>query len=88
MDIDDGTGYTDFAPQPIQSVPYALHAAGGVQERFHDLARPAAFDMRVRKVREKSRALIGEAMSDRLWNALNADGGPDIPALTKTLRGA
>ncbi|MBN1132721.1 MAG: tail fiber domain-containing protein [Bacteroidales bacterium] len=29
VDINDGSGYTDFEPQPLNAVPYALHAANG-----------------------------------------------------------
>ena len=62
--------------------------AAGVQARTHDLAKPASLDARVTKVRAKSAALIGEAASNRLWEAINATGGPDIPALMTALRGA
>jgi len=33
VDVNDGSGYTDFNPYPIQSVPYALYAAKGPDEQ-------------------------------------------------------
>ncbi len=64
-----------------------VRGAAGIKTCVHDLATPARFDTRVAKVRAKSVALIGQDVSDQLWDTLNTHAGPDITALMTALRG-
>ena len=53
----------------------------------HDLADIAPYAMRELRVRAKSAALIGEARSEALWQAISPANGVDLTALSTALQG-
>lgn len=63
-----------------------VRVAGKTHDAHHDLAEVADFETRKTRVQEKSRALIGEALSNALWEEIMNPNHPAVDRFTQILR--
>lgn len=70
---------------PETAAMLEIDTSDGRKRAQHDLDTPMELDTRSRKLRAKSRSLVG-GQADRLWAAVMADEWPDLAALSRLLR--
>ncbi|WP_424943180.1 MmgE/PrpD family protein [Aliiroseovarius crassostreae] len=70
---------------PETAAVLEIDTSEGRKRVEHDLDTPMEIDTRSRKLRAKSRSLVG-GQADRLWAAVMVEDGPDLAALTRLLR--
>lgn len=70
---------------PETAAHLVVETTEGRKEAHFDLDAPMSIETRSRKLRAKAKALVG-GQGDRLWSAIQAEGGPDLSALCRLLR--